>query len=413
MRIPTNARELDHELARRAGTRDLILHFDIPAGILESRPTYDARVADMLETAKDELRRETGAVTYALPALETIILRVNASDALLATRHAATRKWGKGRCLAATGVARHVYLPGTLTGRVPRPTYRTMQAKDSLPNLALIQAYDAQRVTTGDGAHIGIIDTGVDYDHPELGSRFTDEKGYDFIEDHERPRDQNGHGTHVAGTVAGRTTGVAPGCTLYALRVLDADGYGSEAGVLRALDWAIRHELDAVNLSLGSAYPSEFEEDAFTRAIEAGVAIIAAAGNESYGPSYPACYPGAVSVAAVDNDCRHADFSNIWTETDISAPGVNVFSCYLGGGYAELSGTSMATPHVCGVVALATSVRKRSPDALEQLLETNCRELGKNDPQQHEKYGAGLIQAADTIRDAARLTKVMRWLRPA
>lgn len=264
----------------------------------------------------------------------------------------------------------------------------------NLWNLELIGAPKANDIASADGVRVAVIDTGVDYRHREISGCFEQNKGIDFVDGGE-PLDRAGHGTHVAGTIAGSTVGVAPDATLYAVRVLNENGVGFLDDVLKGVDWCITKKMHIANLSLGSSYRSDIEEYAYNVAYERGLLCIAAAGNEGYGPSYPSSYESVISVAAVDRFCEHADFSNVYHTVNVSAPGVGILSSLPGGDMGVLSGTSMATPHVAGVAALAGPMDKDS--FLQKIMDTS-KPLGDPlDPDNKEKYGFGLIRADDMV----------------
>ncbi|HVT02382.1 MAG TPA: S8 family serine peptidase [Thermoanaerobaculia bacterium] len=184
---------------------------------------------------------------------------------------------------------------------------------------------------TGAKIRVGIIDTGIDYLHPDLVGRFRG--GYDFYNHDDDPMDDNGHGTHVAGTVAANNNeigvvGVAPGVDLYALKVLNSAGSGSAGQLIAALDWAVANKLNVLNMSLGFGTSSPpLLEEAFRRVREAGILPIAAAGNDGTdGISYPAAYPGVIAVGAVGEDSHLASFSNRGPQLLVVAPGIDVYS---------------------------------------------------------------------------------------
>ncbi|MEM4267716.1 MAG: S8 family serine peptidase [Candidatus Woesearchaeota archaeon] len=257
----------------------------------------------------------------------------------------------------------------------------------NLDNIGAPEAWELSG-TYGSGAFIAIIDTGVDYTHNDLVGLFGQNKGYDFVNNSDNPMDDHYHGTHCAGIAAGSLTGVAPAAGLYALKVLDKNGSGTVGDVVRALDWCIDNKPDIVSMSLGSAQSHGMEERACRAVYKAGIVICAAAGNEGWGPSYPAAYGEyVIAVAALDSNNNHADFSNIWMTNDISAPGVEIRSTIPGNGYAFLSGTSMATPHVSGAMALFLSKYAKEPSGLEDIMKKNATPLGDN-----ETYGAGLLR---------------------
>ncbi len=267
--------------------------------------------------------------------------------------------------------------------------------KPTYTNLVQIGAYEAQNTTKGKGVNVGVIDTGIDYNHEQLKSRFGRILGYDFVNETENPFDDNGHGTHVSGIISGAELGVAPLCNLFALKALDSRGMGSEADLISAIDWAIENDIHILNMSLGSSMPSMAESAAIYAAHKNGIILVAAAGNDGNGSyNYPASYNSVQSIAAVDHRNNHAYFSNHNDRVFISAPGVEIFSCYPNNTYIELSGTSMATPHVTGVNALMISLQNNAH--LEEILEATANPLGKGkDAQQY--YGAGIIRADKAV----------------
>jgi subtilisin family serine protease len=240
---------------------------------------------------------------------------------------------------------------------------------------------------TGAGAVVAVVDTGVDWDHPDLVSQiwvnadeiagngvdddrngFIDDiRGWDFSSGDNNPDDGNGHGTHVAGTIAADNngfgaTGIAPDAQIMPVRVLANNGSGTSSGVAAGIRYAVQNGADIINLSLGGGYSSVILA-AIQYALQSNVLVVAAAGNESAAtPGYPAAFSASLanvlSVGAYSSAGAIASFSNdVGTSgaVQVDAPGVSVYSTYMGGGYARLSGTSMATPHVAGLAALALS----------------------------------------------------------
>ena len=267
-------------------------------------------------------------------------------------------------------------------------------------NLEQIGAYKARKISSGEGIEVAVIDTGINYNHPEISRNFESNKGYDFVDQNSDPMDQNGHGTHVAGVIAGDQYGIANNCRLYSLRVLDEDGYGVESDTLAAFDWAAKKNVDVINVSLGSECASSALEEMCYYTANKGILIAAAAGNNYVGPSYPAAFDDPViGVAAVDSDKNHAEFSNIWETNDISAPGVKIKSAYEDD-YSVLSGTSMACPHVSGGLALAISALGRKEE-LESILESTAEHLEKGNSPERDVYGAGLIRIDRMVEKAA------------
>jgi subtilisin family serine protease len=235
--------------------------------------------------------------------------------------------------------------------------------------------------TRGKGVTVAIIDTGIDYTHPALGGGFGPgfkvTGGWDFVNNDADPFDDNGHGTHVSGIVAGQSdtlTGVAPDVTLVAYKVLGANGGGSDSNVIAAIERAAdpngdgntNDHVDVANLSLGGGgNPDDPTCVAIDNATAAGVTFAIAAGNNGvfHGIASPGNARSAITVGASDLNDRMTSFSsrgpntkNMVIKPDVIAPGLSIVSSYPGNRYVSLSGTSMATPHVAGAAALLKSL---------------------------------------------------------
>ncbi|MBO0699061.1 MAG: S8 family serine peptidase [Zavarzinella sp.] len=253
------------------------------------------------------------------------------------------------------------------------------------PN-ADIGAPVAWNTSTGTGRTVvAVIDTGVDYNHPDLAANMwrntreipgngidddhngykDDVYGYDFANNDSNPMDDNGHGTHVSGTIGAvgdngiGVAGVDWHVKIMALKFLDSSGSGYLSNAVRALNYAVANGAKVVNASFGGGGYDAAMATAINNARAHGVIVVAAAGNDSSNndttPSYPANYPGdnVISVAATDRNDQLAYFSNYGpTTVDIAAPGQSIYSTLPGGRYGTYSGTSMATPHVTGAIAL-------------------------------------------------------------
>ncbi|TQL69573.1 peptidase inhibitor I9 [Nocardioides albertanoniae] len=207
---------------------------------------------------------------------------------------------------------------------------------------------------TGKGVTAYIIDTGVATDHPEFEGRIGE--GFDAVDGDTDPTDGNGHGTHVAGTVAGTTYGLAKEATIVPVRVLDDQGSGTTEGVVAGIEWVTENHTDGpavANMSLGGGADTALDQ-AVQASIADGVTYAVAAGNESADAcgSSPAAVPEAITVGATDDADAAADFSNTGECLDIFAPGVDITSAWNDGSTNTISGTSMATPHVAGAAAL-------------------------------------------------------------
>lgn len=256
-----------------------------------------------------------------------------------------------------------------------------------------IDAPEAWDLTTGSSSTvIAVIDTGVDYRHPDLAANMwvnpgeiagdgidndhngfiDDVHGYDFINGDGNPLDDQGHGTHVAGTIGAvgnngiGIAGINWNVRIMALKFLGADGSGSTSDAIRALNYAVQMGAHVSNNSYGDTDFSTVFRDAIAAAGNAGHVFVAAAGNNGTdndsSPFYPAAYdaPNMLTVAATDHNDELASFSNYGATTvDLAAPGVDIYSTQPNNGYATLSGTSMASPHVAGVAGL---VHSQHPD---------------------------------------------------
>ena len=276
--------------------------------------------------------------------------------------------------------------------------------------LALLHVPDHWRETQGAGVRVALLDTGLEHTHADLLGAVDDLR--DFTGSSSGTLDRVGHGTHTAGIVGARrndrgVVGVAPECRLLIGKVLGDDGSGADDSVAAGIDWAVQSGADVISMSLGSPTPSPAIAAAVARAVAAGKFLICAAGNDGQSNSvnYPARFDDTVAVGAVDRKGRIAEFSSRGPEVDVCAPGEDILSTYLGGGYARLSGTSMAAPFVSGVVALLLAKHKQAggstlvetPSQLIEHLQRTATDAGPTgrDP----GYGFGLIDPARLLAD--------------
>ncbi|MDO9557995.1 MAG: S8 family peptidase [Coriobacteriia bacterium] len=220
-----------------------------------------------------------------------------------------------------------------------------------------INADAAWATTTGDPVKVAIVDTGIDTTHPDLAANVMG--GMSAVNYTRKYTDDNGHGTHVAGIVAALdnsigVVGVGPDIDLYAVKVLNRKGSGYVSDIIEGLGWCQRTEMDVVNMSLGTSSDLQSFHDAVSALYESGTVIVAAAGNDGIGSAvnYPAAYSEAIAVSATTQTDGLAYFTCTGPEVELSAPGSSIYSTYKNGGYATLSGTSMASPHVAGAAAL-------------------------------------------------------------
>jgi len=260
----------------------------------------------------------------------------------------------------------------------------------------------------GTGVRVAVIDTGINYNHPQLGLYY--QGGHDFVNNDSDPMDDHGHGTHVAGIVGALRDGVtvvgaAPEVDLYAVKVLDSSNRGNWGRVLAALDWCVTNEISIATLSLGgTSYPGSTFELAFQNAYDSGLLIIASAGNSGSGAdkvAYPAKFDSVIAVASTTKSNTRSSFSSTGPAVEIAAPGSSIYSCW-GSGYATKSGTSMAAPHVAGVAALVITAGIQDAngdgfinDDVRALLQLTAEDLGStgHDPQ----FGHGLVDAEAAV----------------
>ncbi|MCO4205069.1 S8 family peptidase [Aeromonas taiwanensis] len=313
-----------------------------------------------------------------------------------------------------------LWLPGaaaTALARNPNvlwvePDAKRYASAESLPyGISMVQAPQLSDAAAGE-VLVCIIDSGYSGGHPDL-PQGNQVQGYDDAGTGTWNSDENGHGTHVAGTitaVGGNETGVVGVLPkqivpLQIVKVFGANGWAYSSNLVGALN-ACKKGMSSrgftrmvINMSLGGSVPSKTEEQAFNQAYGQNVLSVAAAGNAgNTSKSYPASYNSVVSVAAVDANKQLAYFSQRNDQVELAAPGVSVLST-VPSGYAYYSGTSMATPHVTGVAALVWSQRLGcSNDQLRQTLRSSAQDLGALG--RDNSYGYGLVQAkaaADSI----------------
>ncbi|WP_458104778.1 S8 family serine peptidase [Bacillus sp. PK3-037] len=274
-------------------------------------------------------------------------------------------------------------------------------------NLEPIQVKQAWKEgLTGKNVKIAVIDSGIS-PHDDLSIS----GGYSAVSYTSSYKDDNGHGTHVAGIIGAKHNrygidGIAPEAQIYAVKALDQNGSGDLQGLLKGIDWSIANGMDIVNMSLGTSSDSQILHDAMDKAYEKGVLLVAASGNEGNGKpvNYPAAYSSVVAVSATDQHNRLAAFSTTGNQVEFSAPGTDITSTYLHQYYATGSGTSQATPHAAAMFAL---LKQRDPGntnvQLRALMRKNIVDLGITGRDQ--QFGYGLIrykaQQADQAYAAA------------
>lgn len=286
--------------------------------------------------------------------------------------------------------------------------------------LDLLNAYQSWDYSQGkESVTVAVIDTGVDYQHPDLQGRITE--GYDFVNEKPLAQDDHGHGTHIAGIIAANINnglgiaGLAPGVKIMPLKVLDQRKGGKFRNAARAIRWAIDKKADVINLSLSGNTDNNDLRAAIQQALDQDIVIVAAMGNDQgNAPKYPALYSdmGIISVGAVNAERKRASFSNFGKWISVVAPGERIISttfkgnnegpCINGSGnscYTSIDGTSQAAPYVAALAALLRSVK---PDLkgsqIKALIEENSQDLGASGFD--EEYGNGLIQPLASLQQS-------------
>ncbi|GAB2617323.1 hypothetical protein Aab01nite_30570 [Paractinoplanes abujensis] len=283
-------------------------------------------------------------------------------------------------------------------------TYRSQQW-----DFSKISVAGAWKTSTGAGVTVAVLDTGVEATHPDLAANMV--AGYDAVANTDgATTDPNGHGTHVAGTIAAVTgngvgvSAIAPNTKIMPVRVLKANGSGYMSDTAEGIIWAADHGADVINMSLGSSEKVTAVSNAISYARSKGVVVVAAAGNErakGSPTSYPAADAGVIGVAATDSADKIASYSNAGSYVDVAAPGSAILSTYptaLGSrtGYTTMSGTSMASPHVAAVAALLVAYQPAlTPDQVESALTTSAVDLGPKG--RDNDFGYGRIDAAAAL----------------
>lgn len=291
---------------------------------------------------------------------------------------------------------------------VPNDTYYSSYQWDLL-KISAPQAWD---VTTGDQTVVAVVDTGVNYNHEDLAGKVIN--GYDFAYNDADAYDNNGHGTHVSGTIGAVTNnakgiaGISWGAKILAVKVLDSKGSGYDSWVASGITYAADHGAKVINLSLGGPDYSTTLADAVSYAQGKGCLVVAAAGNDnSSAVSYPAGYPNVIGVAATTTDDQKASYSNYGPAVDVAAPGGNsdgvaahyILSCYnsSNSSYAWMSGTSMASPHVAGLAALILSrYPTKTNSQVARMVQETADDLGAAGRDSYFGYGRINAQKAVT-----------------
>jgi len=282
---------------------------------------------------------------------------------------------------------------------IPHQIDEVVEETNEIPaGVSMIQAPKMwEKDTYGTDSIVAVIDTGCDVRHPDLRDSIIGGRNFSGGNSR-RIDDENGHGTHVAGTIAAGlngigVVGVAPRAKLLILKVMGENGSTTYQSLVKAIRYATRwrgrngEKVDVISMSLGGQKDYASLHRAIKNAVKEDILVVCAAGNAGDGNArtpeklYPGYYDEVVQVGAVDMEGKMADFTNTNDEIDLVAPGVGIRSTYLDGGYAKLSGTSMATPHVSGAAALLRDQHRRegielSEEELFESLTQHTKDLG-------------------------------------
>ncbi|WP_458190909.1 S8 family peptidase [Haladaptatus sp. NG-WS-4] len=265
-----------------------------------------------------------------------------------------------------------------------------------------VDRIDANKISgpglTGSEAHIAVIDSGIDNDHPDLQTNLG--TGKSFVPDTDSWDDDTGHGTHCAGIAAAHdnsqgVVGTAPTLELHAAKVLNSDNWGRWSWIAAGIEWVADQGYDVANLSITGDDYSQTVADACKYAHDKGVLLVACAGNDDHGPvTYPAAYSEVIAVSSTTKNDTLSDFSNVGFEVELAAPGSEIYST-LPGGYGYKSGTSMACPHVSGVAGVLMSPEggSLSNEQARQHLRDTAEDIGLSEDEQ----GFGLVDAEAAI----------------
>lgn len=287
-----------------------------------------------------------------------------------------------------------------------RKPVRARVSKPLIPwGVGQIKAPEAWHMSTGSRVKVGVIDTGIDYRHPDLRDAF--EGGINLIHPQLPPLDDNGHGTHISGTIAASAKrsgiiGVAPYAAIHAVKAFDHNGSAYVSDIVNGIYWCVRNRIRIINMSFGMKKKSGALEDAVRSAYHAGMIVVASSGNDGKrsGIDFPASCPLTVSVGATTKRSRIAPFSNRGKAIDIFAPGEKIYSTWLNGNYHMLSGTSMATSHVSGVIALMLATK---PDITPRQIKWLLKRHASLMTVRNELQGAYEVNAYRTLLAMSRI----------
>ncbi|OGR08163.1 MAG: hypothetical protein A2511_01180 [Deltaproteobacteria bacterium RIFOXYD12_FULL_50_9] len=289
--------------------------------------------------------------------------------------------------------------PMSAMGKSSKPSPTPPPIQEIPWGIHKIGADSVWNMTSGNGIKVAVLDTGIQTNHSDLATNY--KGGVNIQNSRKGPEDDNGHGTWCAGIIAAvdntiGVVGVAPRASLYAVKVLDRNGSGYTSDVIAGIEWSVTQGMDVISMSLGSNSDVQALREACALAYDAGLVLVAAAGNDGDGDlatdnvDYPGAYDSVIAVAATDSLDLHPSWSSDGSTVEISAPGAQIRSTYKGSTYATGDGTSAACPHVSGSVALLLGLDPAlSPYDVRTRLVNTATDLGEADWDPF--FGAGLL----------------------
>lgn len=266
-----------------------------------------------------------------------------------------------------------------------------IQTSYSSPYITLpwgVQKIEAEKVwpySRGRGIKVAVIDTGIDQSHPAIRANYRG--GVNILSPQVTPQDFNGHGTHVAGIIAGRSSemgiiGAAPRVSVYGVKAFNRKGSANLSDLLTAINWCIENKIQVINMSFGMEKVSESLRHAIQVAHQKGIIMVAASGNQGLRGKidFPARFPETIAVTSISIDNKISTFSNQGKGVDVAAPGEKIPSAWLNQTKREMSGTSMAVPHVTGIIALLLSINSTlNPEQIRYILIHSSRKIDQSD----------------------------------
>jgi thermitase len=324
----------------------------------------------------------------------------------------------------------YLVLASSVNADASQPNDPLFPSQSNLTRVQVPQVWNAVATATLQPVIVAVLDTGVNVSHPDLvnsiwqnrteatgapgvdddsNGYIDDLHGWNFVDNNNNPDDDNGHGTHLAGIIAGATNnsigiaGIASNARILPIKVLDRNGYGSYANVAQGIIYATDMGARIIELGFGGTGSSELMQNAISYALAHNVLIVAAAGNGGNSvPYYPGAYDGVIAVSALDSNNNLASFSSSGKDISLSAPGTGIVSTGLSDTYPTMSGTSMSSAEVSGIAALlAGEPQYSSTDALRSALLGSALDLGN--PGRDPQYGYGMIQALNALNYAGTL----------